>query len=257
MIIGSIKNPILDLAIETRRKSPGKKSTSKSRKAAAAKASARYAAKKAAMKDDLEAQQHAREAALREVRRQRLDKSCPITALTNSECFQNKFELMAGYPFQGNVMTGEDGVAYMIFLKKCFELNREYGDSFDFTIATISYGVNQAIYHVPLDQFLADLVIEVINKKHIYQKRAGSKEANERRYLMQCLATPIWRDKLAIKEVYAQRDRKNETTGDSYHVDHIVPIQGELVCGLHVHHNLQVILARDNIKKSNAYAIDA
>lgn len=40
---------------------------------------------------------------------------------------------------------------------------------------------------------------------------------------------------------------------EGYHVDHIIPLQGELVSGLHTISNLQYLLAEDNIKKGNKY----
>jgi hypothetical protein len=57
-------------------------------------------------------------------------------------------------------------------------------------------------------------------------------------------ATPKWSDLKAIEQFY-----KNCPKG--YHVDHIMPLQGKEVCGLHILCNLQYLKAIDNIKKGN------
>lgn len=68
--------------------------------------------------------------------------------------------------------------------------------------------------------------------------------------------TPSWltdNDLWLIDEVYHLAALKTKLTGAKWHVDHIVPLQGKIVSGLHVPENLQVILARDNIAKHNTF----
>jgi hypothetical protein len=67
-------------------------------------------------------------------------------------------------------------------------------------------------------------------------------------------ATPIWvceEHKWLIDEVYHLAKIRSMSTGISWHVDHILPLKGKEVCGLHVIENLQVIPASINISKGN------
>lgn len=65
--------------------------------------------------------------------------------------------------------------------------------------------------------------------------------------------TPIWSDKYEIEEIYQTAKRISLNTGIKHEVDHIIPLQGELVSGLHVPENLQIIPKRENRKKRNKY----
>ena len=67
-------------------------------------------------------------------------------------------------------------------------------------------------------------------------------------------ATPKWlsrKQKSAIRQLYQIALTMTQTTGEQYVVDHIVPLRGETVCGLHVPWNLRVITQDENLKKSN------
>ena len=71
-------------------------------------------------------------------------------------------------------------------------------------------------------------------------------------------ALPIWASLGAIKEMYTDCVSINiaaKLAGctEKFVVDHIIPLQGKNVSGLHIHTNLQIITATENLKKSNKY----
>ena len=67
-------------------------------------------------------------------------------------------------------------------------------------------------------------------------------------------STPDWLtdfDYDYIKSLYIQAQELNKLSEENYHVDHIIPLRGKDVKGLHVPWNLQILEAVENIKKSN------
>jgi hypothetical protein len=65
-----------------------------------------------------------------------------------------------------------------------------------------------------------------------------------------------WADQAAIDAVYAEAKRLTRETGIQYHVDHEIPIFGELVSGLHVETNLSIIPMEQNVRKSNTFQVE-
>ena len=61
--------------------------------------------------------------------------------------------------------------------------------------------------------------------------------------------TDLW----MIKEIYELSALRTNLTGILWHVDHILPLQGDRVSGLHTPFNMQVITAIENIRKGNRY----
>src|ERR1700745_2319657 len=66
-------------------------------------------------------------------------------------------------------------------------------------------------------------------------------------------AIPAWTNLDKVEEFYFAADFLGMVTGDWYHVDHVVPLQSKLVCGLHWEQTLQVLPASDNLRKSNRH----
>jgi 5-methylcytosine-specific restriction endonuclease McrA len=77
--------------------------------------------------------------------------------------------------------------------------------------------------------------------------------SNAKRRAAQLQRTPSWANDQLIAAYYKEAKRLEELTGIEFHVDHIIPLQGELVSGLHVETNLQLLTQHDNLRKGNHY----
>ena len=89
-----------------------------------------------------------------------------------------------------------------------------------------------------------------------YKNRHKFAAKTQKRRAAKLNATPPWLNedhKFMLEEIYELRDLRTQATGVVHHVDHIVPLRGAEVCGLHVPWNLQVIPASANIRKGNSY----
>ena len=73
-------------------------------------------------------------------------------------------------------------------------------------------------------------------------------ERRRRRELCEIQRVPAWSDRKLTAKIYAYARTLRES-GFDCHVDHIVPLRGKLVSGLHVPHNLRVISRDDNLSK--------
>ena len=95
-----------------------------------------------------------------------------------------------------------------------------------------------------------NLVVPVGYKRQKPEVEAA-KVAKRRSTLLR--AIPKWANLAAIEAIYREANRIEKLTGMEYHVDHIVPLQSRIVCGLHCESNLRVLPATSNISKSNRH----
>lgn len=94
--------------------------------------------------------------------------------------------------------------------------------------------------------------------REYYVKNKDKRNANHaKRKAAKLQRTPAWADQQKIKYHYSlAKYFEFITLGIKYHVDHIVPLQGKNVCGLHVPDNLQVLRSDHNHSKNNKWNWD-
>jgi hypothetical protein len=94
------------------------------------------------------------------------------------------------------------------------------------------------------------------NRQKVNPAKYASAAANHRAIKLQ--RTPVWvgkEDLWLIKQAYELAALRTKVLGFKWHVDHVIPLQGKLVSGLHVPMNMQVIPAFDNISKHNHFEV--
>jgi 5-methylcytosine-specific restriction endonuclease McrA len=106
----------------------------------------------------------------------------------------------------------------------------------------------RAHYHANRDKRLV--------QQKIYRQEAkalrAEHQARRRAVCKQAASLNVEPEKVAA--FYVEAQRRTLETGVTHEVDHIVPLKGRNVCGLHVWWNLQVLTADDNRRKKDSYA---
>ena len=135
----------------------------------------------------------------------------------------------------------------------CMQCTREFHKKIRETFPRLHSEKKKASYERTKEHHLAQKkVYRQANKSKVNALAKAYKVRKKNRM-------PKWVDKehmWLIKEAYELAQLRTKLFGFSWHVDHIIPIQGELVSGLHVIENLQVIPGIENIKKKNRFEIN-
>ena len=136
--------------------------------------------------------------------------------------------------------------------KRCREYNRKNWDKiYEKTKSRETYKQYQREYYQKNKEHLKYKSIQnqKINKAEANARKKKYKETKRK-------SCPKWLSKNQhneIKEFYIEAKKLEQIDGIKRHVDHIIPLQGKNVSGLHVPWNLQILTQTENLEKSNKY----
>lgn len=102
-------------------------------------------------------------------------------------------------------------------------------------------------YKANKSKYAANSMKRRLESAHKINAAAAKRRAAKRQRQIQLSAEHI----AQMEAFYMEAERRTRETGVKHHVDHIVPLQGKLVAGLHVPWNMQVLPATDNLSKYN------
>lgn len=167
----------------------------------------------------------------------KLTKGALIYAFTR--CIEYKEPLLKNLPYC-------DNKALSVGLKRAIKLNKPSGLNWAKYLLNCYFKDNNLI-NKKQNIKVSALDNRVEYDRQYYLLNKSKKLANSsKRKANRIKRTPKWANLEKIKEIY-----KNCPNG--YHVDHIIPLQGNLVSGLHVENNLQYLTAYDNLVKGNKF----
>lgn len=88
--------------------------------------------------------------------------------------------------------------------------------------------------------------VKIIKQKYVSRNLSLYRAQCAKRHVQKLLRTPKWADLKAIKEFYMRCPKGME-------IDHIIPLQGKDISGLHVLENLQYLTPKKNRSKGNRF----
>lgn len=170
---------------------------------------------------------------------------------------ENKSEQLAKQKQKRDNWTPEQKAAAREYQKQYREKNRERLLKYDAERNAERYAALSA--EEKAKDLARQRMARATNKEHFKEKNARYRQyrrvrlAARRALLLN--ATPAWADSGDTQRVYELADYMQRIDGVVRHVDHIIPLCGKNVCGLHVANNLRVATAEENRRKGNRHEV--
>ena len=90
-------------------------------------------------------------------------------------------------------------------------------------------------------------------RKHYLNNKVYYIAKDAKRRALKLLATTVWGQENVEDFYHRAKELERLNSEIKYHVDHIVPLVGKNVCGLHNHFNLQILTEEENKRKGNTW----
>lgn len=110
---------------------------------------------------------------------------------------------------------------------------------------------NQVVIQRQQERRIASGEITLEHLEFIEHSSARDRGYGEKRRAAKLRATPKWADFEKMFDIFLEAAVREHRTQIKHHVDHIVPLVSDIVCGLHCEQNLQVLTACENMAKHN------
>ena len=134
------------------------------------------------------------------------------------------------------------------YRSRCIACERtEYKEDYDNGLRDYYTARSRKAGRLPFDDWIAKRKAEANPKS----RAVRSSEYRARKLN----ATPLWADRVENDYAYHAAQVIKDVYGTIWEVDHIVPLQHDKVCGLHVASNLQILPASENRRKSNTFEV--
>lgn len=158
-------------------------------------------------------------------------------------------------------LAAEDRARYAANREAALELRKRYRESHQQEVAQMKReyrAANRDALIAKDRQYYLDNKGRIAAQRREYRKAKAPQLAadNRKRQAAKLQRTPAWLtadDLWLIREAYELARLRTELFGFPWHVDHIYPLQGRRVSGLHVPTNLQVIPGVENCRKNNSF----
>lgn len=181
--------------------------------------------------------------------------------LKNKEVIGKKNKIKRQINKEINKQRELSGLEAKVFTKKCYKC-KQYKNSIEFNKDNTRLdgfsNLCKTCTAIRIAKWQKNNSKKCYQNSQTYRKNNPHKHCatQSKRRSIKLQRTPKWLthiDYIAIEQFYIEAAKLTKETGIKHEVDHIIPLQGKTVSGLHVPNNLQILVKSENASKGNRF----